>query len=166
MAEQRMGIPLADSLSCTLDTTKEHPERYATIIGGAAPLPLNKVQALALFRIMLSHLAQIAGDELHTDDMLQQVDLLQVFHSCIDWLIGWSDTDLEDRQTLREALEQYDIAYDIQEELLTLLTLVRGWEEILSFQYDRIESVASKIDVDLEELRDEEEDEREDEAAE
>jgi hypothetical protein len=70
---------------------------------------------------------------------------------------------LEDRQTLREALEQYDIAYDIQEELLTL---VRGWEEILSFQYDRIESAASKIDVDLEELRDEEEDEREDEAAE
>jgi hypothetical protein len=163
MAEQRMGIPLADSLSCTLDTTKEHPERYATIIGGAAPLPLNKIQALALFRIMLSHLAQIAGDELHTDDMLQQVDLLQVFHSCIDWLSGWSDTDLEDRQTLREALEQYDIASDIQEELLTL---VRGWEEILSFHYDRIESAASKIDVDLEELREEEEDEREDEATE
>ncbi len=33
----------------------------------AAPLSLNKVQALALFRIMLSHLAQIAGDELHNE---------------------------------------------------------------------------------------------------
>lgn len=65
MGEQRTGIPLADGLSCTLDTTKEHPERYATIIGGAAPLPLNKVQALALFRIMLSHLAQLAGDDLY-----------------------------------------------------------------------------------------------------
>jgi len=76
MVEQRTGIPLADGLSCTLDTTKEHPERYATIIGGAAPLPLNKVQALALFRIMLSHIAQIAGDELHNDGLLQQVDLI------------------------------------------------------------------------------------------
>src|SRR6266702_7122175 len=118
MAEQRTGIPLADGLSCTLDTTNEHPERYATILGGAAPLSLNKVQALALFRIMLSHLAQIAGDELHNDGLLEQVDLIQVFHSCIDWLGDWSDTDLEDRQTLKEALEQYDIAYDIQEELL------------------------------------------------
>jgi hypothetical protein len=156
MEEQRMGIPLADRLSCTLDATKEHPERYATIIGGAAPLSLNKVQALALFRIMLSHLAQIAGDELHTDGLLNQVDLVQVFHSCVEWLSDWSDTDLEDRQTLREALEQYDIASDIQEELLTL---VRGWEETLEFHYDRIESAASKINVDLEELREEDEDE-------
>jgi hypothetical protein len=163
MGEQRTGIPLADGLSCTLDTTKEHPERYATIIGGVAPLPLNKVQALALFRIMLSHIAQIAGDELHNDGLLQQVDLIQVFHSSIDWLGGWSDTDLEDRQMFKEALEQYDLAYDIQEELMTQ---VREWETTLRLQYDRIESTASKIDVDLEELRDEEEDELEDETTE
>jgi hypothetical protein len=67
MGEHRTGTPLADGLSYTLDATKEHPERSATIIGGTAPLPLNKVQALALFRIMLSHLAQIAGDELHNE---------------------------------------------------------------------------------------------------
>ncbi len=76
MGEQRTGILLADGLSCTLDATKEHPERYTTIIGGAAPLPLTKVQALALFRIMLSHLAQLAGDDLHNDTLLQQVDLI------------------------------------------------------------------------------------------
>ena len=156
MAEQRVGIPLADGLSCTLDATKEHPERYATILGGAAPLSLNKVQALALFRIMLSHLAQLAGNEFRPDGMLYQVDLVQVFHFCIECLNDESDTALEDHQTLREALEQYDIAADIQEELLTL---VRGWEETLNFQYDRIESAASKIDVDLDELREEEEDE-------
>ncbi len=160
MGEQRTGIPLADGLSCTLDATKEHPERYATIIGGAAPVSLNKVQALALFRIMLTHLAQLAGDDLHTDSLLYQVDLVQVFHFCVECLSDESDTALEDRQTLREALEQYDIAADIQEEMLTL---VRGWEETLNFQYDRIESAASKIDVDLEELREEEE---EDEAGE
>ena len=56
MGEQRTGIPLAEGLSCTLDATKEHPERYATILGGEKPLPLSKVQALALFRVMLSHL--------------------------------------------------------------------------------------------------------------
>jgi hypothetical protein len=133
------------------------------LIGGAAPLPLNKVQALALFRIMLSHIAQIAGDELHNDGLLQQVDLIQVFHSSIDWLGGWSDPDLEDRQVLKEALEQYDLAYDIQEELMIR---VREWETTLRLQYDRIESAASKIDVDLEELRDEEEDEPEDETTE
>src|SRR2546421_8608351 len=104
MAEQRTGIPLADGLSCTLDETFEHPERYATIIGGTAPLSLNKVQALALFRIMLSHIAQIAGDELHNESLLHQVDLIQLFNFSMELLEGWSDTDLEDRQVLKEAL--------------------------------------------------------------
>src|SRR6266536_5511879 len=97
MAEQRTGIPLADGLSCTLDATNEHPERYATILGGTAPLPLGKVQALALFRIMLSHLAQIAGDELHTDSLLEQVDLIQLLNFSMELLSGWSDQDLQDR---------------------------------------------------------------------
>lgn len=128
MEEQRMSIPLADGLSCTLDATKEHPERYGTILGGAAPLPLSKAQALALFRIMLSHLAQIAGDELHTDSLLQQVDLVQLFHSSIDGLSSWSDADLEDRRMLWEALEQYDFAYDFRE---ALMLLMEEWETTL-----------------------------------
>jgi len=160
MAEQRTGIPLADGLSCTLDATKEHPERYATIIGGAAPLPLNKVQSLALFRIMLSHLAQIAGDELHNETLLEQVDLLQLLNFSMDLLSDWSDQDLEDRQVLKEALEQYYFAYDFREELAVQMA---AWETALRLQYDRIESAASRIDVDLEELRDEEEDDLEDE---
>lgn len=160
MAEQRTGIPLADGLSCTLDATKEHPERYATIIGGTAPLSLNKVQALALFRIMLSHIAQIAGDELHNENLLHQVDLIQLFNFSMELLEGWSDTDLEDRQVLKEALEQYYFAYDFREELMTLMG---EWEKTLELQYDRLESAASKIDVDLEELFDEDEDGPEDE---
>ena len=163
MAEPRTGISLADGLSCTLDTTKEHPEHYATIIGGAVPLQLNKVQALALFRIMLSHLAQIAGDELHNDTLLEQVDLIQLFHGCMEWFSGWSDHDLQDRQVLKEALEQYYLAYDFQEDLLTR---VREGETMLRLQYERLESAASTIDVELEELGDEEEDELEDETTE
>jgi hypothetical protein len=154
MGEQPWSIPLADGLSCTLDATKEHPERYATIIGGAAPLPLNKVQALALFQIMLSHLMQLAGDELHNDPLLQQVDLVQTFHDSIDWPDGWSDTDLQNPQILKEALEQYYFAYDIQGDLMTR---VRGWETMLQNLYDRMESAASTIGVDLEELLDEDE---------
>src|SRR5260221_14484286 len=142
MEQQRTAIPIADGLSCTLDTTKEHPERYATIIGGTAPLPLNKVQALALFRIMLSHIAQLAGDELHNDSLLQQLDLLQLFHFSMDCLTDSSDTDLEDRQVLKEALEQYYFAYDFRE---TLMTQMGEWEETLRLQYDRLESAASKI---------------------
>jgi hypothetical protein len=107
MGEQQMGIPLADGLSCTLDATREHPERFATVIGGAAPLSLNKVQALALFRILLYSLGQIAGDELQSDSLLQQIDLIQTVHDALEWLSDWSDADLEDRQTLKEALEQY-----------------------------------------------------------
>ena len=163
MGEQQTGIPLADGLSCTLDATREHPERFATIIGGAAPLSLNKVQALALFRILLYSLGQIAGNELQSDSLLQRIDLIQTVHDALEWLSNWSDADLEDRQTLREALEQYHFAYDYREELVTLLD---EWEETLRLQYDRLESVASKIDVDLEELADEDEDELEDEATE
>lgn len=161
MEQQPTGIPLADGLSCTLDTTKEHPERYATIIGGPAPLSLNRVQALALFRILLYSLGQIAGNELQSDSLLLQIDLIQTVHDALEWLSDWSDADLEDRQTLKEALEQYHFAYDYREELVTLLN---EWEETLRLQYDRLESAASKIDVDLEELADE--DELEDEATE
>ncbi len=163
MAEQRTGIPLADGLSCTLDATKEHPERYATILGGAAPLSLNKVQALALFRIMLSHLAQIAGDELHNETLLEQVDLIQLLNFSMELLSDWSDADLEDRQVLKEALEQYSLAYDFRAELAAQMA---AWETTLRREYDRIESAASKIDVDLEELADEDEDELEDETTE
>lgn len=163
MGEQPTGVPLADGLRWTLDGTQEHPERYMTIIGDAGRLSLNKVQALALFRIMLSHLAQIAGDELHEDRLLKYVDLVQLFDFSMELLEDASDTGLEDRQTLKEALEQYYFAYDFRKELLTWLE--KG-EEMLRLQYDRLESAASNIDVDLEELADEDEDELGDETTE
>lgn len=163
MGEQHTGVPLADGLRWTLDGTQEHPERYMTIIGDAVRLSLNKVQALALFRIMLSHLAQLAGDELHHDRLLKYVDLVQLFDFSVELLEDASDADLEDRQTLKEALEQYYFAYDFRQELLAWLE--KG-EEVLQLQYDRLESAASKIDVDLEALWEEDEDGEEDETSE
>jgi hypothetical protein len=164
MAEQRTGIPLADGLSWTLDISKEHPERYATIFGGGAVLlSLNKVQALALLRIMLSHIAQLAGDELHQDSLLEPIDWLQTVHFSLECLRDWSDTDLEDRQTLKEALEQYYFAYDFRE---ALMSVMGEWEQTLRREYDRLESAASNIDVDLEELAEEDEGDLEDETSE
>jgi hypothetical protein len=152
--QQPLGAQLADGLRWTLDSTKEHPERYMTILGGQAPLSLNKVQALALFRIMLSHLGQLAGEESKQDRLLKYVDLLQLYDFSMELLEGASDTELEDRQSLKEALEQYYFAFDFRQELLTWLE--KG-EEQLRFQYDRLESAADKIDVDLEALGEEEE---------
>lgn len=156
MAEQRTGIPLAEGLSCTLDATKEHPERYATILGGEKPLPLSKVQALALFKLMLSSLGQIASDELSKDSLLEQVNLVQAFHSSIDWLSGWSQTELEDPDLLTQAHEQYQHSYALQEEMLEA---VNGWQVTLEEEYSKIEDAAEELGVDLDELSEEEEEE-------
>ena len=159
MAEQRTGIPLAEGLSCTLDATKEHPERYATILGGEKPLPLSKVQALALFRVMLSHLQQLAGDELQNESELVQVNLVQAFHSSIDWLSGWSQTELEDPHLLTQAYEQYQHTSALQEEMLEA---VNGWQTTLEQEYSKLEDAAEELGMALDELGDEEEDEGED----
>ena len=153
MGEQRTGIPLAEGLSCTLDATKEHPERYATILGGEKPLPLSKVQALALFRVMLSHLQQLAGDELLHESELVQVNLVQAFHSSIDWLSGWSQTELEDPDLLTQAHEQYQYTSALQEEMLEA---VNGWQTALEREYSKLEEAAEELGLVLDELGDEE----------
>ena len=153
MGEQRTGIPLAEGLSCTLDATKEHPERYATILGGEKPLPLSKVQALALFRVMLSHLQQLAGDELLHESELVQVNLVQAFHSSIDWLSGWSQTELEDPDLLTQAYEQYQYTSALQEEMLEA---VNGWQTALEREYSKLEEAAEESGLVLDELGDEE----------
>jgi len=153
MGEQRTGIPLAEGLSCTLDATKEHPERYATILGGEKPLPLSKVQALALFRVMLSHLQQLSGDELLHESELEQVNLVQAFHSSIDWLSGWSQTELEDPDLLTQAYEQYQYTSALQEEMLEA---VNGWQTALEREYSKLEEAAEELGLVLDELGDEE----------
>jgi hypothetical protein len=153
MAEQRTGIPLAEGLSCTLEATKEHPERYATILGGEKPLSLSKVQALALFRVMLSHLQQLAGNELQNESLLEQVNLVQAFHSSIDWLSGWSQTELEDPDLLTQAHEHYQHTYALQEEMLDA---VDGWQTTLEQEYSKLEEAAEESGMALDELGDEE----------
>lgn len=149
MAEQRTAIALAEGLSCTLDSTKEHPERYATILGGEKPLPLSKIQALALFKLLLSSLGQIASEELYKESLLEQVNLVQAFHSAIDWLEGWSQTELAEPELLKEAHEQYQHTFALQEEMMDA---VQGWETLLERQFDKLEEAAEELDMTLDEL--------------
>jgi hypothetical protein len=153
MTEQKTDIPLAEGLSCTLDATKEHPERYATILGGEKPLPLSKVQALALFRVMLSHLQQLAGDELQNDSELEQVNLVQAFHRSIDWLSSWSQAELEDPELLTQAHEHYQHTYALQEEMLDA---VNDWQTTLEQEYSKLEDAAEEVGMALDELGDQE----------
>jgi len=153
MTEQKTDIPLAEGLSYTLDATEEHPERYATILGGEKPLPLSKVQALALFRVMLSHLQQLAGDELQNDSELEQVNLVQAFHRSIDWLSSWSQAELEDPELLTQAHEHYQHTYALQEEMLDA---VNDWQTTLEQEYSKLEDAAEEVGMALDELGDQE----------
>jgi hypothetical protein len=153
MAEQRTDIPLAEGLSCTLDATQEHPERYATILGGEKPLQLSKVQALALFRVMLSHLGQFAGDEMQDGSELVQVNVVQAFHRSIEWLSHWSPTELEeDPDLLIQAHEHYQHTYALQEEMLEAVNV---WQTTLEQEYSKLEEAAEEVGVALDELGDE-----------
>jgi hypothetical protein len=161
MTEPRAGIPLAEGISCTLDSTKEHPERFLTILGGEKPLPLSKVQALALFKLMLGSLGQIVGEEVFNDPLLSQVNLVQAFHDSIEWLEGQDQTRLADNlELLKEAYEQYQFARDLQEEMMEA---VQGWETLLDHQDNKLEEAAEELGITLDELDEEEEYELDDE---
>lgn len=158
-------ISLAEGLSCTLDSTKEHPVRYITLLNGEQSLSLDKVQALALFRLMLSHLGQIAGPELHKEGLLEQIGLVQAFHNSIAWLANWEQDELEEPELLTEAHEQYQHTYALQEEMLDV---VNGWQITLERTYGKLEDAAETLGVALEDLGeveegDEEEGDEEDE---
>jgi hypothetical protein len=159
MTEPRTGIPLAEGLSCTLDSTQEHPERFLTILGGEKPLPLSKVQALALCKLMLSSLGQIVGEEMFNDPLLSQVNLVQAFHGSIEWLEERSQTELEKEESFKEAYEQYQHTLDLQEEMMDA---VEGWEVLLERQLGKLEEAAEELGISLDELEEQDEDELDD----
>lgn len=156
MAKPHTNIPLAEGLSCTLDATKKHPERYLTILGGEKPLPLSKVQALALFKLMLGQLDQIGGSNLTKESVLSQVNLVQAFHRSLAWLERRSQIELEEEDALLEAHERYQHTLDLQEEMLDA---VEGWETLLEGQRDKLEAAAEELGVTLDELEGQENDE-------
>lgn len=154
MAEQRPEISLTNGLFCTFDTTKEHPARWLTILGGEKPLALDKTQALALFKLLLGHLEQIAGAEARTDPLLEEVNLVQAFYRSIGWLAGRSEHELAHPDLLFEAHERYQHAYELQEEMLDA---VNGWQSTLEEEYSRLEDAAEEVGVALDDLEDDEE---------
>jgi hypothetical protein len=108
---------------------------------------------LALFRVMLSHLQQLVTGDLQNESLLAQVNLVQAFHSSIDWFSGWSQTELEDPDLLTQAHEQYQHTYALQEKMLEA---VNGWQTTLEQEYSKLEDAAEELGMALDELGDEE----------
>lgn len=119
------------------------------------PFTLKKQQALALFRIMLDDLPGIAGQEFHADRTLFEIALLRRFHNSVDWLTHWSQSDLAEPELLKEAHEQYQHSYELQEEMLDV---VNGWQITLEQEYSKLEDAAEELDLPLDELGEEEND--------
>lgn len=119
------------------------------------PFTLKKQQALALFRIMLDDLSGIAGQEFRADRTLFEIALLRRFHNSVDWLTHWSQSDLAEPELLKEAHEQYQHSYELQEEMLDV---VNGWQITLEQEYSKLEDAAEELDLPLDELGEEEND--------
>ena len=148
--------PLADGITSQRASNEEDSISLSHSDGLLHPFTLKKQQALALFRLMLDDLPRIAGPEFQDDRTLFEVDLLRRFHRSVEWLTHWSQSDLAEPELLKEAHEQYQHAYELQEEMLDV---VNGWQITLEQEYSKLEDAAEELDLPLDELGEEENDE-------
>jgi hypothetical protein len=140
-------------------SAEQSDDRSLTLSGSGEPLRLTQQQALALFRVLLSHLGQIAEVQLHQESELYEVNLVSAFHRSLEWLNNWSLVPLEETDSLQQAHEQYQHTYDLQDEMLNH---VNAWELALERQYSKLEDSAAELGTsfdDLDEDFDEEDDE-------
>jgi hypothetical protein len=161
MAQNDSGTPLGDGLFCHLEMSAEQSNRSLTVSGSGEPLHLNQQQTLALFRLLLGHLGQIARVELHQDSELYEVNLVGAFHRALDWLNSWSPAHLDETDSLQQAHEQYQRTYDLQDEMLNH---VNAWELALEHQYSKLEDAAEELGMSFDELDEDFEDEQEDQS--
>lgn len=161
MQSQDAHIPLEDGLSYHITDDPRQPEQYLSIASGDGKLQLNKRQALALFRIMLDDLPTLVGSNLEQDRNLYEIDLLRRFHRSIDWLASWSQSDLAEPDFLNQAHEQYQQAYERQEEMLDVID---SWQVTLEHEYGKLEEAAEELGVTLDDPEEVPEFEDEDES--
>jgi hypothetical protein len=109
---------------------------------------------------MLDDLPTIVGTDLQQDRNLYEIDLLRRFHRSTEWLANWSQSDLAEPEFLNEAHEQYQHAYERQEEMLELID---AWQVTLEQEYSKLEEAAEELGLVLDELSKEDELEDEDE---
>jgi hypothetical protein len=150
--------PLADGITYQRATNEEDYVSLSRSDDLLHPFTLKRPQALALFRIMLDDLPGIAGPEFHDDRTLFEIDLLCRFHRSVEWLMHWSQSDLAELELLKEGHEQYQHAYELQEEMLDV---VNGWQITLEQEYSKLEDAAEELDLPLDELGEEENDDGE-----
>lgn len=147
--------PLADGITYQRASNEEDYISLSHSDDVLHPFTLKKQQALALFRLMLDDLPGIAGQEFQADHTLLEIDVLRRFHHSVEWLTRWSQRDLAEPEVLKEAHEQYQHAYELQEEMLDV---VNGWQITLEQEYSKLEDAAEELDLPLEELGEEEND--------
>jgi hypothetical protein len=160
MQPQDAHIPAGVGLSYHIEDDAEQPKRYLSIASGSEQLQLNKPQALALFRTLLDDLPRMVGTDLQQDHTLYEIDLLRRFHRSTEWLANWSQSDLAEPDFLNEAHEQYQHAYERQEEMLALID---SWQETLEQEYGKLEEAADELGLALDGLGSEPEIEEDDE---
>src|SRR5258708_13242556 len=81
MVQKESNTPLGDGLFCHLEMSAEQSDdRSLTLSGSGEPLRLTQQQALALFRVLLSHLGQISEVQLHQEREVKEVNLVIPFH--------------------------------------------------------------------------------------
>jgi hypothetical protein len=149
---------LADGITYQRATNEEDYISLSRSDDSLHPFTLNKQQALALLRVMLDDLPKIAGQEFHDDSTLFEIDLLRRFHRSMDWLTHRSQSDLAELDALKEAHEQYQHSYELQEEMLDV---VNGWQITLEQEYSKLEDAAEERDLTLDTLSEEENEEGE-----
>ena len=147
--------PLADGITYQQAITEEDYISLCHSEDLRHPFTLKKQQALALFRLMLDDLPRIAGQEFQNDHTLLEIDVLRRFHHAVEWLTHWSQRDLAEPELLKEAHEQYQHSYELQEEMLDV---VNGWQITLEQEYSKLEDAAEELDLPLDELGEEEND--------
>jgi hypothetical protein len=150
MVQKERNTPLGDGLFCHLEMSAEQSDdRSLTLSGSGEPLRLTQQQALALFRVLLSHLGQIAEVQLHQESELYEVNLVSAFHRSLEWLNNWSLVPLEETDSLQQAHEQYQHTYDLQDEMLNH---VNAWELALERQYSKLEDSAAELGTSFDDL--------------
>lgn len=151
------GTILGDDLYYKLELSAEQPEHFLVLCKHSNLIHLGRQQALAIFRVMLDHLPQMAGNEMNTCNELDEIDTLHRFRRSINWLDSLFSSTRIEPELLQKAYEQHQHAYGLQEEMLGM---VKGWEMALELLYDKLDHAAQEVHIILGEV-DEDEDEDE-----
>ncbi len=147
MTEQLPLYPLGNDLFYELEIpTHEHPMRYIILVAGEVRIPLDKTQALALFRVMINPLGEIASEEMDKEHLLEDLNRVAHFHSAMKWLESLSGSNLATPKAIKDATAFYHNTYDLYEQMEHRL---HEWDADLSEIYQRLDAAAALLGIGI-----------------